>query len=71
MDVTLTISRVIRQYTDVVVKGVDTEDAAAQSARADLEHPVKRVRLLRGATWYGDTLLEAEDVIDDATMPLP
>lgn len=67
MNVRVTVSRVIRQYAEIAVSGVEGTEEAIRHVRANLPIPVRRARLLKDVVWYGDTLLSDPEEVLDAT----
>lgn len=66
MHARVTLTRVIRQYCDVVIPNVESlTDADAQVAEA-LTDPLARARLLKTAAWYAgdDAPVESPSVAE-------
>jgi hypothetical protein len=65
MKATVTLTRLVRQYTDVLVDSVESLDEATESIEHQLRHPASKAKLLKGLSWY-DGSLEQPPSIDTA-----
>ncbi len=62
MQVTVTLTRVVRQYLDVIVDRVDSVEDAVVGVQDRLLNRAESVKLINGTTWYtsatGENLVE-------------
>lgn len=56
MRVTVTLTRLVRQYSDVLVESCESTDEAQERIEHQLRHPASKAKLLKGLSWYDGTL---------------
>jgi hypothetical protein len=69
MNVRVTISRVVRQYAELMIAGVESPEVALCQVKEDLMIPVRRARVLREVAWFGtDLLSDPEEVLEASPL---
>jgi hypothetical protein len=58
MRVQVTLTRVIRQYTEVFIERVESVEQATAQVDEGLTDRLGKARLLKGASWFGDEIIE-------------
>lgn len=58
MNTRVTLTRVIQQYADINIGGVESEDEARERVEEILSNKAARARVLQDVKWFGADVVE-------------